>query len=505
MCSAFRLISVGTKKDFSDVKLVPRPKEGWGSSNYATLSHCWGGHVPARLTTENQLDFQQQIPYLELPLTFQHAILATRFLPLELNVHYIWIDALCILQDSKPDWNIEAPNMGRIYRDAVICFAATYGSTSKAGLFRGRDTLAIQPCLVSPGWDEQGRSFLCEDRKPIETMLIDSSLGQRAWVVQETHMSRRILHFSDQQVFWECARLVANESYPDGLIRESVPRIRKNFNVDEWTRYRVGPHKNDVPQAIAIWSNIVSEYSACHLTRGTDKLVAIGSLAAELQRKLQHTDTYIAGLWKSQLPASLVWEMYNSRTGPKDLRPTEYRAPSWSWASVDGMVSLPVGLQSKTLARVESIKVQYVENNISLGVVSAEMHIHGPIAAIEIIERTVPARKSQYAEVTAMFKPRGSSLENFKGSHLCRFDTKLDHLNCEELFALVIMEEPGSGLLLRRSVKTPHAFERCGCFHVWDASDLGILLGVAETTEFHGCSCLVDCDKYAREHSILLV
>ena len=68
---------------------------------------------------------------------------------------------------------------------------------------------------------------------------------------------------------------------------------------------------------------MVSLYTQCRLTRGTDKLVAIGSLALSLQKRLEGLDTYVAGLWKSQLPYNLVWKLLKCRSGPGAYKPKD--------------------------------------------------------------------------------------------------------------------------------------------------------------------------------------
>ena len=81
------------------------------------------------------------------------------------------------------------------------------------------------------------------------------------------------------------------------------------------------------------WGEVVTEYSACDLTfPAKDKLVAISSIA----RNLCAGDTYLAGLWKNDLPSQLNW-MTGSRT-TQCCRANPWRASSWSKASIDGPV-----------------------------------------------------------------------------------------------------------------------------------------------------------------------
>jgi hypothetical protein len=80
-----------------------------------------------------------------------------------------------------------------------------------------------------------------------------------------------------------------------------------------------------------VWMQLVDTYSRTQLSRSTDKLIAISALANEARRVLR--DDYLAGIWRRQLEWELAW---TARRNASLRRPTDYRAPTWSWASVDG-------------------------------------------------------------------------------------------------------------------------------------------------------------------------
>ena len=90
---------------------------------YTTLSHRWTEHV-VRLTTLNIRDFQRQLPTAALSRTFLDAFTVTR----KLGMRYIWIDSLCIVQDSLNDWRKEAAQVGRIYENGLCNLAASGAS-----------------------------------------------------------------------------------------------------------------------------------------------------------------------------------------------------------------------------------------------------------------------------------------------------------------------------------------------------------------------------------------
>jgi hypothetical protein len=89
------------------------------------------------------------------------------------------------------------------------------------------------------------------------------------------------------------------------------------------------------------WKEIIRKYSRCELSIGSDKLVAISGLAQQVSRTLKlDPKCYLAGLWFATLPSSLLWQV-NPNTYQKDWRRVADRAPSWSWACIDGEIEPP--------------------------------------------------------------------------------------------------------------------------------------------------------------------
>lgn len=164
---------------------------------------------------------------------------------------------------------------------------------------------------------------------------------RRGWIIQERLLAPRVLHFGRKQLFWECNSLAGCESRPHGLRwttspgwNPSSPHIWKRL-LDETSRLEgCGP----VQQAFVDWNQVVTNYSGCQVTVASDRLVALSGLANDMKRKLRglgcEMTSYLAGLWAVNLPLSLAWF-----TSVPSSRPSQYRAPSWSWASIEGPVS----------------------------------------------------------------------------------------------------------------------------------------------------------------------
>ena len=113
------------------------------------LSHCWGSGDVCRLLSSNIDAYSREIPFDNLSRLFQEAIKFTA----RAQVNYIWIDALCIIQDSRKDWKNEASVMGLIYQNARCNIAATGFADGTNGLFASRNPALLMPIRVNLGND----------------------------------------------------------------------------------------------------------------------------------------------------------------------------------------------------------------------------------------------------------------------------------------------------------------------------------------------------------------
>ena len=298
---------------------------------YLTLSHCWGKSNFIQLTQSTKSDFLKDIPYSKLPKTFQDAISAARFL----GVYYIWIDSLCIIQgeESLADWKHEAAKMDKVYSHSMLNISATGASDGSKGLFFPRSadaTELLEIELDHPIRLKFSQKYTLLDYDYWKRLVLDEPLIRRAWVVQERLLAPRVLHFGSKQVFWEC-QLDASEDFPLGL-----PAVLARKDQQSLFKRRDEPitplmELTHPSPAHAVWQRALSSYTHASLTKSEDKLIALAGIACELSPDI--SDGYIAGLWKDHIATELLWYVDLDTVSS---RQKQYRAPSFSWASVDG-------------------------------------------------------------------------------------------------------------------------------------------------------------------------
>jgi hypothetical protein len=266
------------------------------------------------------------IRFSELPQTFQDAVTIAK----NLGIEYLWIDSLCIIQDSIEDWEHECSRMASVYRGALITIAASDAADSSKGFFHDYNRAKFDPCEL-PYWNDTEDEMLIVSvtYKPSNTANLDESqsrLSKRGWVLQERLLSQRVLSFRSNRLHWECARFcyTDNAHYP-----YIMNRIFHNI-AEKRSIHSLG----DLPTAFKYWCDIVATYSYCQLSKGTDKLPAISGLAQAFSKAIG--DTYVAGLWRNDIHVGLTWCTIDYHEEDcVEGTPLPYRAPSWSWACSD--------------------------------------------------------------------------------------------------------------------------------------------------------------------------
>lgn len=326
-----RLIDVGPPDDSEPPRLITTSPGQRGE--YMALSYCWGQKPFFTLTPANKSELEQRIPFDELSETIRDTIIITR----RLGVRHVWIDSLCIIQGSEEeavrDWEAQAQQMGTIFRCALVTIAASSCGDAHQGLLCDRDNLS-RSYYEFPADDKGGQDmvYLGHRGNATEPHSVNEPLSRRGWVFQESFLCVRSISYEKGELSWKCRTCQCRE----GLV-ESQPLSRQVSERDVPSNIRAG------------WRCTVAEYSKKSLTYPDDRLPAIAGLA----ERARHGSPagYLCGVWMDQLAESLLWEHRGRLVDGTRVhaRQRKRRAPSWSWASVDGQITFLTGADPKCI------------------------------------------------------------------------------------------------------------------------------------------------------------
>ncbi|QDS76388.1 hypothetical protein FKW77_003593 [Venturia effusa] len=345
---------------------------------YACLSYCWGKAELNKLTSGTINSYAEEIPRWSLPKMYIDAINVCQYL----GIRHLWIDSLCIVQDSKDDWLRESTKMAAYYGHCYICIAATSLTSPDASLgFKDRPT-----AVISNGKDRHGASYSlfaypsdCLDNVPhfsrADTATLDEHfpLMRRAWVFQERLLAPRTLHFAGTEILFECAKGLSCEcGHAMDSYWMSIGDVGRRMNMEGMEDGAV--MKRRAPGSLG-WNQYIVAYSYLNLTYVDDRLPAISGLARDYasRRLHRHPGQYLAGLWRNSIYEGLVWfvgapllrhrakKVIRFRNEDEDEakfwttqqgRLREYVAPSWSWASIFDAISYRAPEDNRPLCEV---------------------------------------------------------------------------------------------------------------------------------------------------------
>ncbi|KAF2734220.1 HET-domain-containing protein [Polyplosphaeria fusca] len=292
---------------------------------YTALSHCWGGKISSVLLNDNIESYQHALPYESFPANFQHAIAITR----HLGKRYLWIDSLCIIQDSKRDWEIESKKMYQVYRNSTLTISAMASRSSTHGILTEEPIKAIEepPICLSTRANGSENEFvhierMSHDEESLRSLDISAPLSRRGWVLQESVLSPRLLYYGSGQIYWRCPRGYQSANrIPPGNKTPDYPL--RTLSLVLYHDILSHPFEHpDVEILFAEYYQMVSEYSHRRLTFDSDKLPAFSGLCQGLQSAIG--GDYLAGHWTKDFGFSLLW--YSQDSECRHVHP--YRAPS---------------------------------------------------------------------------------------------------------------------------------------------------------------------------------
>jgi hypothetical protein len=295
-----RLVDVRSLSKAGKVRLLETQSIPSNSGiQYTALSYCWGLTPTFKLTESTWEALSSGVAIKVLPRTMQDAINFTR----DINVDWLWIDSLCIFQDSQEDWNREALTMRQVCRDASLVIAALGAASGDEGLFAIRDPLLYSPCFLFQ--TEQGEDIHGGQDSTLGLVMDAWPLHQRGWVMQERILASRTLNFGPYLI-WQCQEKLADEY-------DILARNRRGFNtykrfsdlvIDGGTYDMTSTERDEA--ILDSWTGIALDYTSGILSVASDRPIAISGIISAIRRRTGWTN--LAGLWKPFLWRQVLWE-----------------------------------------------------------------------------------------------------------------------------------------------------------------------------------------------------
>ncbi|KAF2120730.1 hypothetical protein BDV96DRAFT_484564 [Lophiotrema nucula] len=427
-----RLIDVGSKSA-PVLRLIhthTQAKTEGAGCEYIALSFAWGTHHPIQTRNDNLTAFVEHISEDLLPATFKDAIQVTR----DLGIQYLWVDALCIVQDSPEDFYAEVQRMDDTFRGAYCVLAATSATGSQDGFLKSRsqrDYVTFQRGSGKP-------FYVCEAIDDFNHDVIEAHLHQHAWTLQERALARRTIYFAETQTYFECGC---------GIRCETL--VKTHNNMADFLGDPNFPSKSmHAPRGLKVRNvqDLYWQYSRLLLTKKHDRPFAILGLETRL-RKTFNTKGWFGvigdGSDDSMFHRTLLWQRGQNQDYMTAIEfPADRRVPSWSWMAYDGGIDyLNPGFQT-TDWELEEIQAPWS----SMESFSPEKGLDYAEAALIAVTRdfNVGGRKPNEVKLVYDTERTGSSGQRVQCVVIARSREELT--NQEKVFYVLLVMPTGETL-----------------------------------------------------------
>lgn len=338
---------------------------------YATLSYCWGGDQKFKAEKSNlPLLMETGFPIASLPVVLRETIGLCR----KIGLLYLWIDALCIVQDDEDDWAEESARMGSIYQNAHLTIAAASSVSVETAYLGNRRDQSRQPIefSVPPATPGCPSTTVSARRDPLSwhthTVRITPPIQEdpwrlRGWTLQEEILARRLVVFGAEELQWRCRTTTACECRSNYFVYRDWPKTFSEENEQVSRKQR----EDLVLAMFRYWRyGVVRRYSSRVFTYPEDILPALSGIAQRLARATG--GTYVAGMWLETLVYDMCWQ----NTFLEGMEPfcRDYTAPTFSWCSVNGLRENHRWLRYRRFtpdAVVVDVNVELRHNNAPFG------------------------------------------------------------------------------------------------------------------------------------------
>ncbi|KAK1703753.1 heterokaryon incompatibility protein-domain-containing protein, partial [Colletotrichum lupini] len=274
---------------------------------FAALSYCWGGNQTVKCETATLEAFTKDISFEKLPRTIQDAVKVCS----QLGVEYVWVDALCIIQNEGNDEKIlEIAKMPYIYGQASFTIMASRAKTAWEGFLQNRECFKESDQAFLLSWQSEKGELGSITLVEMETG--PEPIDERGWTFRERLLSVRIVEFGSRQTRWSC--------------QEPIPLITGNDTL-------YGLDVGSCSKTPSPWGALVDIYTSRTLSFNTDRDLAMSGVAERFA--VLTGDEYAAGLWKRSIRDELLWRVEQDE---RRNRAAAYQGPSWSWFAVNSSV-----------------------------------------------------------------------------------------------------------------------------------------------------------------------
>jgi hypothetical protein len=335
-----RLIDVGFRAEASQACLIVTEGLDPADHPYVALSHSLRDDFEG-LGRANINDWLTCLPTDSMSQLFQAALLVAE----ELGFRYVWIDAICKIQDSESDQVIESPKRGQVFQHCAMNITAD-SANSLFRVFNRKGSVASTSS--KPSESQQTASYTSHHAMVPENIwsveMVSSPLARDPGYFQDQLFAPRRLHFGKTEVYWQCTELKACELLPDGLppqilqnpandsIAERILRQAQIQSRSKLPTVRARSRCNTLVSWRMAWYQLVNQYSLCSSSSPCKRLLQIAGLAREFEAL--SGDKYIVGLWQGSLVDDLLW--YTD--GGARQRSNNSHTPTWSWASIESVI-----------------------------------------------------------------------------------------------------------------------------------------------------------------------
>ncbi|KAI8213173.1 Mitogen-activated protein kinase kinase kinase YODA [Colletotrichum sp. SAR 10_76] len=275
------------------------------------------------LFANNKISKGPGIDFHVLPDTFKDAVTITR----ELNIRYLWIDSLCIIQGPDGDFTEQSKHMEDVFSSAYCVLAASRAAGQCDGFLGdrvGRDYITF-----SRGEDEV--YHVCEEIDNFQGDVIDGALNQRGWVLQERALARRTIYFTEKQTYWECG---------GGIRCETFTKLKNNIATflgdPKFPEVAMSSTRGEM---IYLYQMFYQQYSKLQFSKVEDRPFAIAGLEKRLLQGFATRGGYgVFDDGKGLLQRSLIWCRSLGGTLGSIKFPVEKKifVPTWSWMAYEG-------------------------------------------------------------------------------------------------------------------------------------------------------------------------